>query len=229
MFDGVEIEAAGQFAVHAGEEVAGKGGGDAGGIVVGRFKQRRILDQIDAEKELVLGAEDGGEPAKKVDPFVFGEVAEGAAEKDGQSRRGVRQHGHRIFVRAVDADHPGLRMPFGNAAAGLQQGAVADIDRNVADNRIDGEPGAQQMVGLYRAAGTEFDQTDRPAEGTQARRDTGENRRFGAGRVIFRLLGDLFVELAAMGIVQKTTFQAARLPAQAGRYRMGKVEGLAEG
>ncbi len=85
------------------------------------------------------------------------------------------------------------------------------------------------MVGFFRVARAEFEQGGRSAELAQSRRYPGQNASLSTGWIIFRLFGNFLVQFAAAGIVKKTAFQRARKAMQAGRDRMGEIEGRSSG
>ncbi len=218
-----DIDAGAELPVHAREEVAGEGGGDAGGVVVGGLEHGAVLDQVDAEQEKIVRTEGGGEPPEKEIRIPRLEIADRAAEKDDHRRRGGAQQRKRFLVGAVDAEAMGAGVLPGDHPQGVTQGADADVDGNVAAAAVVGGAGPQQMPGLGRAAGAEFDQRHRTGAGQDVGGVALEDGGLGAGRVVLRLAGDLLVEGAAAGIVEKSAFELRRAAVEAAGDRYGKV------
>ena len=66
----VGVEVGAELAVEDGEDVLVELGGDAGGVVVGGLEPGGVLDQVGAEQEPVLGAEQCRDPGEEVAPGV---------------------------------------------------------------------------------------------------------------------------------------------------------------
>src|SRR5690606_40062959 len=77
MGEGVEVEVAAHVAVEPLQQVEGERGGDTGGVVVGRFDDRRVLLQVQAQQGGAALAHGGAPGGEQADRLVEGEVAQG--------------------------------------------------------------------------------------------------------------------------------------------------------
>jgi len=80
--EAVEVEIDAEFTVAAGEQVQVEGGGDAGGVVVGRVQHGRVLLEVDADQQAVAAAQLLGHLLEEAQGLQRREVADaGAGEK----------------------------------------------------------------------------------------------------------------------------------------------------
>ena len=106
VLEGVEVEVGVQLAVDHRQQVAVERRGDAGGVVVGGLEHGRVLDQVGAEQQPVLRAQQRGRASAGTPPRAGREVADRAAEEGDHAR--ALGGGQRVEVAlevAEDAVH----------------------------------------------------------------------------------------------------------------------------
>ena len=96
MAPGAQVEVRPQLAIDALQQVEVEGGGDPGGIVIGRIQHGRCLFQIHTDQEQAAGADQLGHHGQEVGGPVRVEVADAGAGEEGHPRPlgGAVRHRH---------------------------------------------------------------------------------------------------------------------------------------
>ncbi len=97
---GVEVGV--QLAVEHAQHVAVELGGDALRVVVGGLEHLRVLDQVGAHQQVVLGAEQAGDLAQHAPAAAGREVADRAAEERHDARSDGGRHAVEMTLEVAD-------------------------------------------------------------------------------------------------------------------------------
>ena len=130
----VDVEVGVELTIDHVEHVLVELGGDAGRVVVGGLERRHVLDQVEAEQEPVArlyGLAHAGEEGRRL--VVGSQVADGAAEEDGEPRAGVGggQRPERIEEVGRHAVHAQAGVVAHQLLADTLQRRLVDVDRHV--------------------------------------------------------------------------------------------------
>ena len=207
-----------QLAVDPRQQVEGEIARDTGGIVVGGFKDGRILLQVDADQRRALPTHLDGHRAQQGDGLELLEVAQRRSrEKHHGAPRGLVRRGQVDRPSEVGADrqHVDLGELLAEVFdAGIER-AAGNLHRHIADWLVER---IQQQARLDAGTTAVLDQQGaRPDRRGDGGRMLFENRQLGAGQVILRLRADLFKQLRTARIVEilrGDAFRRLRKPMQ---------------
>ena len=214
MAPGAEVEVRPQLAIDALQQVEVEGGGNPGGIVIGRIQHGRCLFQIDADQEQAAGADQLGHHGQEVGGPVRVEVADAGAGEEGHPRPFGSTVRHRHLAGEIGAG--GMDLQPGELGGHLLGRHPQVLARDVHGHIGAGLEALEQQADLHATAAARLHQD---AAGAHPGRDVGgvglEDRDLGAGRVILRGLGNGVEELRAAGVVEKLGRDVARPAPQA--------------
>src|SRR5262249_19105063 len=161
------------------------------------------LDEVGAQEEAVLGAEQVADPAQEAGPLMGPEVADRAAEERDDARS-LDRHALEVELEvadeAVDADPLVLR---GDRVGGVAGGLLIDGDRAVGVEAAGLPHRIEQASGLAGRSRPELDQARRPVRGLADPPGLGlEDLALAARGVVLVELGDPLEELRAALVVE---------------------------
>ena len=224
MLEGLDLEIGVELTVEHAQDVLVELRRDSGGVVVGSLQPGRLLDQVGAEEETILGVEQARDPCQELTAGGGIEVADRPAEEDDQTRAADRDP---LQVLLEVADHAADLEPWvlvDQAFGGLAGDLLGDVDRRVGLEAAGVLHGVEQVAGLRRRARAELDQGGGPAGcGDHLGRARFEDRALGPGRVVLGKLGDLLEELRSPLVVEVLRGQLLQRPAEADTGVGGEV------
>ena len=154
------------------------------------------------------------------------EIADAASQEKYQCRRQCREcleclpviHIHWLYLHCRVAQHD---RPFR-----FCKSAPADIDRDVRDAGIPGQPGTQQVIRLLRVSRTQFHQGGSPRRFAYGPCRSSKNGSFSPCQVIFRLTGNLLEQHASASVIEKPALKCSWSGLKPHRYRSGKIKNI---
>jgi hypothetical protein len=203
VLEGPEVEVGIELAVEHGQEVAVERRRHPGGVVVGRFEHCRVLDEVGAEQQPVLLAQEAAERPQEAAAPAGQKVADRAAEEGDDARTLAGRDLAEVALEvAEDPVHAQPRVLLDELVGARPQDRLGDVERDVAVERSRRVHRVEQHARLVGHARAELDELGRPRRRDQLRPVGLEDRALGAGGVVLGLPADLVEEPRALGVVE---------------------------
>ena len=223
---GVEVGV--ELAVEDAQDVAVELGGDALLVVVGGLQHARVLDQVGAHQQVVVGAEQAADRAQEATAAAGLEVADGAAEERDDPRPDRRGHAVEVALEVADhAVHAQAGVLLGERLRAVAHHALGHVDRHVALQRAGGVQRVEQHARLRGRARAELDELDGARQRRQLGRGLLEDRALGARGVVLGQLADPVEQLGAARVVEVLGRQFLERPREAVEHVLGERAFLA--
>ena len=197
------------------QQVAVEGGRDTGGVVVGGFQHLHRLDQVDADEQRAVRAQQGAHALQQQKRLGRIKVADGRAGVEHQpalqwqvGRQG--QVGRQVGGQRLHLDCRTLRLQL--LGPGLQA-----VHRDVERHKALGRQQRAQLAGLGAVAGAPFDHRAHRADLLRHGAAVGgHDLLLGARRVVLGQLRDVAKQLRAARVVKILGRDAGRRGQQPG-------------
>ena len=145
-----------------------------------------LLDQVGAQQDPIIGAEQGGKPGEEVAPRLRVEVADRAAEEGDEASALAVGDALQVMLEVADQAADGeAGVLLNQRLRRLVGDLLRDIDRHVGPQAAGIAHCAQQVTGLRGRAGPELNQRPRRSSGGDDLGGAfGEDRALRPGRVV---------------------------------------------
>ena len=214
--EGLGVEVPVELAVDDRQNVAIEGGRHAGRVVVGRHEPARVLDQISAQEQGVVGPRPGPQGCEQVVPFGRPQVPDRPAEENDQPPPPGGQETD-VLLKVPDHpvhDHAGV-LP-GKLRAGGRQHRVIHVERHDAAQASARRQGVEEEAGLLGCPRSQLDEGLGTGQRGDLARAGAQDRALAPSRVVLRQASYLVKQPASRPVVEPLGRQLLRHTAQAG-------------